>query len=87
MGTIIYYNTPVLRVVILFFLSLFLDATVIFILKIVRFSFFPTGISSQQIIGYAQYYGYPFYFDTIVFFIFLLIPLIVLLMSKYFFRS
>lgn len=31
-------------------------------------------INSEKIIGYAQYYGYPLYFDTLLFFSFLLVP-------------
>lgn len=41
---------------------------------------FPTPmINENKLVGFSQYYGYPFYFDTIFFFFIILLPVIVLL--------
>lgn len=37
----------------------------------------PPQILSKQIVGYSHYYGYPFFIDTFLFFIFLSYPVIV----------
>ncbi len=44
--------------------------------KKIREFFPPSEIGSQKIIGYAQYSGYPFNFDTIYFGILIFAPLI-----------
>ena len=36
----------------------------------------PTEIGPQKIVGYTQYFGYPFYLDTIIFFVFICSPFI-----------
>ncbi|MEK7533762.1 MAG: hypothetical protein AAB600_00335 [Patescibacteria group bacterium] len=35
-------------------------------------------IGENKIVGYAQYFGYPFYFDNFVFFLFIISPLLLL---------
>lgn len=42
--------------------------------KFIRTLFSIPEINNEKIIGYAQYYGYPLYFDTLLFFSFLLVP-------------
>ena len=42
-----------------------------------RSLFSPPKITENEIIGYAQYFRYPLYFETIIFFIFILSPIIV----------
>lgn len=38
----------------------------------------PPPIGSTYIVGYTQYFGYPFYLDTGIFFFFVLTPVIIL---------
>lgn len=48
-------------------------------------NFFPIPrIGEEKIVGFAHYYGYPFYFDTVMFFIFILSPLILVVFTKFF---
>lgn len=57
----------------------------IFIFLSFRFirSIFPIpSIGEKEIIGYIQYFGYPFYFDTILFFTFLFLPVISYYITK-----
>ena len=42
-----------------------------------RYSFSPPKTTENEIIGYAQYFGYPLYFETIIFFVFILSPIVV----------
>ncbi len=51
------------------FLSIFL-----LVFRYVRSFFPPPEISEFKIVGYSQYYGYPFYYDTLVFFILIFFP-------------
>lgn len=56
----------------------FLSTLVIFLsFRAIRNIFPIPHVNDNKIIGYAQYYGYPFYFDTVLFFIFLLLPFII----------
>lgn len=38
---------------------------------------FGPEIGKEKIVGYTHYFGYPFYFDTILFFVFIFVPLCV----------
>lgn len=42
----------------------------------------PAVINNSGIVGSVQYYGYPFYFDTIIFFIIALHPIITFILIK-----
>lgn len=39
-------------------------------------------IGNKKIVGFAQYYGYPFYFETILFFVFVALPIITFVFAK-----
>ncbi len=41
-------------------------------------------INSEKMVGFSQYFGYPFYFDTVLFFIIMLSPIVVILTIKIF---
>ncbi len=41
-------------------------------------------INKNKIIGYSQYFGYPLYLDTIIFFVFILYPVIFFLIADHF---
>jgi len=49
----------------------------IFSFKSIRGFMYPPEIGKEKIVGFAHYFGYPFYFDTIVFFVFIFSPVIV----------
>lgn len=42
-----------------------------------RLLFHPAKITDAKVIGFAHYFGYPFYFDTIIFFFIFLSPIII----------
>lgn len=42
-----------------------------------RLLFKPPEITENGIVGYAHYFGYPLYFETIIFFVFILSPIVV----------
>lgn len=65
----------------LFVLGVIVSIIVVFFRQI-RDIFPPAMIGTSHVIGYAQYYGYPFYLDTIIFFVLLLHPLVVFLFFK-----
>lgn len=44
--------------------------------------FYPASIGGSLIIGWAQYQGYPMYYETLLFFVFLLIPISTLVVVK-----
>ena len=48
-----------------------------FYFKKIRTLFPIPEINSDKLIGFAQYYGYPFYFDTIFFFFLIFLPVLV----------
>lgn len=63
------------------FLYFFIQVIVLLIAGItfrkVRELFPPTQILENKTVGYSQYFGYPYYFDTFVFFIIMFSPIIV----------
>lgn len=72
------------RIYSLFFITIFIDIIFIFILRMLRPLFPIPQIGPEKIIGYAQYFKYPLYFDNVVFFVFILIPFAsVFLMRKW----
>ncbi|GEM_PF-3172532 len=50
--------------------------------RIVRDALPPTRIGNEKIIGYTQYFGYPFYLDTVIFFIFIFYSVVFFLIIK-----
>jgi len=62
----------------IFFLTIYLVLS----FRTIRDSLPPTKIENQKIVGYTQYFGYPFQLDTIIFFLFLLPPLLVGLLMQ-----
>lgn len=46
--------------------------------KKLRIFFPPPEISNEKLIGFAQYFGYPFYFDTLIFFLIIFLPILIL---------
>lgn len=66
-----------LRILIETFIYLVLIlAAIFFTFRYFRSLFFPPEINEDKIVGYAQYFGYPFHFDTLLFFIFMIIPVL-----------
>ncbi len=63
----------------LFFVSLFTTVLFLIVLKILRPFFPPPPITTSGIIGYAQYTGYPFYFDNLLFVVFITTPIFIIL--------
>ncbi len=47
-------------------------------------SLFPPPEINENLIGFAQYYGYPFYFDHLFFALIIIVPLIAILFLKKF---
>lgn len=45
----------------------------------VRQAINPPSIDSNKIVGHTQYFGYPFYFDSIIFHLFLFLPILMLM--------
>lgn len=48
--------------------------TIFFTFRYFRSLFYPPKIAENKIVGYAQYFGYPLYFDTLLFFFFIMMP-------------
>lgn len=57
-------------------LSSVLNAFLLINFKRIRSLFPPPEIGEEKLVGFAQYYGYPFYFDTIFSFFLILIPIL-----------
>lgn len=59
--------------------SIFLiEGGVIFLLFRKLRSFMPPSqITQENVVGFAQYNGYPMYYDTVVFFIFIISPILI----------
>ncbi|OGH06031.1 MAG: hypothetical protein A2W22_03855 [Candidatus Levybacteria bacterium RBG_16_35_11] len=68
-----------------YILYLFVFLALLVFFKFARNFFPPPEITQQKIVGYAHYYGYPLYFDSILFFYILLCPVfayLVLILRK-----
>lgn len=52
--------------------------TIFFTFRYFRSLFYPPKITENKIVGYAQYFGYPLHFDTLLFFILIAIPALML---------
>ncbi|MCL4418579.1 hypothetical protein M1146_00585 [Patescibacteria group bacterium] len=51
--------------------------------KKIRALFPPPEIGSDKLIGFSQYFGYPFYFDNLFFFFLIFFPVVVFLFFLY----
>lgn len=60
----------------------FLVGVIFLSFRTVREMFDPPLIGEHLIVGYAQYYGYPLYFEAVILFIVLLSPFIILSLMK-----
>lgn len=60
----------------IFFQAIFLFIIIVTFRKI-RALFPVPQASDSEIVGYAQYYGYPLYFDTFIFFTIMLSPIVI----------
>lgn len=56
--------------------SSFLNAFFLVSFKKIRSLLPPPEINSNKLIGFAQYFGYPLYFDTIFFFFLIFVPIL-----------
>ena len=66
----------------------FILSLLIFIsFRVLRKMFPLPEINQEKIVGYSQYYGYPLYFDTILFFTFLLLPIVTFILCKKIFKK
>lgn len=73
----------VYRLIILpFIVWLILIEFSIFIFREIRNLFPPTEIDKTKIVGYVQYNGYPFYFDTFAYLLFIFSPFLVMFAIK-----
>jgi len=67
-----------------FFIFIFLLGIFFIFFRKIRDALPPSIIGKSAVVGYAQYFGYPFYLDAVVFFIILLHPVLVFLLLKFF---
>jgi hypothetical protein len=51
--------------------------------KKIRAFFPPPEIANEKLVGFAQYFGYPFYFDSIVFLLVVLLPILMLFIFSF----
>lgn len=57
--------------------AIFFCALFALVFRKLRDSLPPPEIHSNKIIGYSQYFGYPFFMDTIIFMLFFFFPLVI----------
>lgn len=69
--------------ILILFVGLFVLLLILFLtnFRTVRDSI-PPEIGEHKIVGYAQYFGYPLYLDTFVFFAFILYPILFFTLFK-----
>ena len=70
---------------VLIFLSEILLVLMLF--RKIREKFPITGIGANGIIGYAQYFGYPFYFETLIFLLITISPIIIVFIVTLFIKK
>lgn len=80
-------STMQLKYVKIIFLSIFSLCTelvlILLFFRQIRDLFPAPEIEENKIIGYSQYFGYPFYFDTFIFFLIIFsIPIIILFFNS-----
>lgn len=56
-------------------LSSLLNIVLLVNFKNIRSIFPPPEIGRDGLVGFAQYFGYPFYFDTLIFFFMIFVPI------------
>jgi len=52
------------------------------LIKTVRAFFTGPLVGDQKIVGYSQYFGYPFYFESYLFTAYIFLPLIILILIR-----
>lgn len=62
------------------FISSFLNIILLLSFKKIRSLMPPPEIDEEKLVGFAQYFGYPFYFDTIFFFFLIFVPIFTLIL-------
>ncbi|MBI2613663.1 MAG: glycosyltransferase [Candidatus Levybacteria bacterium] len=77
-GTVIGLLTQKLKILIegLFYITI-VYSIILLNFRHLRSLFSPPKINQSEIVGYAQYFGYPLYFETIILFIFIFTPILV----------
>lgn len=88
------YKSTLKRIKITFLISVFLFCVELLLILIffrkIRYLFPIPEIGDSKIVGFSQYFGYPFYFDTFIFFVILLSILFFVILAhnlvKYFNR-
>lgn len=61
------------------FLSSAINIVLLLNFKKIRSLVPPPEIDKEKLVGFAQYFGHPLYFDTIFFFILILVPVLTLI--------
>ena len=66
-------------------IAIFMSIAILIFLtfKKLRQFFLPPNIPSEKIVGYAQYFGYPFYFDTLLVSTLFILPVVIFLTLKF----
>jgi hypothetical protein len=64
-------------------------AAAILLLKFrnLRELFPPTQIGEYKIVGFAQYYGYPFYYDNLIFAALILLPSLIFILIYFLYKK
>lgn len=68
-------------------LSSVLDSFLLINFKKIRAIFPPPEIEANKLIGFAQYFGYPLYFDTIFFFFLIFTPVLTFIFLYFIFKN
>ncbi|GEM_PF-3098869 len=57
-------------------ISIILNLVLLLGFKKIRSYISPPEIGRDGLVGFAQYFGYPFYFDTLIFFFMIFVPIL-----------
>lgn len=74
-------------IIVSFFLSFASEIVLLLSLRWWRALFPPPEIESNKIVGYSQYFGYPFYFDSLYLMILIFAPLFILIIIVFLFNK
>lgn len=58
-------------------ISIILNLVLLLSFKKIRSYLSPPEIGRDGLVGFAQYFGYPFYFDTLIFFLMIFVPIFI----------
>jgi len=85
---IIFFNSKYKKTYIYLIIFVFLTAGIIVLsFRSLRDFFGKTKIDEGVSIGYAQYFGYPIYLDTILFFLIILTPIIFFILNSILYKE